>query len=53
MCSVVYVSFDNSRIYICKTPRLIDWTKTQALNDSDDIIAEIISAKRETYEVAR
>ena len=45
--------FDNSRIYICKTPRLIDWTKTQALNDSDDIIAEIISAKRETYEVAR
>ena len=45
--------FDNSRIYICKTPRLIDWTKTQALNDSDDIIAEILSAKRETYEVAR
>lgn len=45
--------FDNSRIYICKTPRLIDWTKTQALNDSDDIIAEILSAKPETYKVAR
>ena len=31
------------KIHICKSPRLIDWTKTQALNDSDDIIAEILS----------
>lgn len=34
---------DGSKIHICKSPRLIDWTKTQALNDSDDIIAEILS----------
>ena len=36
---------DGSKIHICKTPRLIDWTKTQALNDSDDIIAEILSLR--------
>jgi len=34
---------DGSKIHICKSPRLIDWTKTQALNDSDDIIAEVLS----------
>jgi hypothetical protein len=32
--------FEKSRVYICKSPRLIDWTRTQALNDSDDIIAQ-------------
>jgi type I restriction-modification system DNA methylase subunit len=45
--------FEDSRVYICKSPRLIDWTRTQALNDSDDIIAEILSAKRELHEVLR
>ncbi|MCY7391418.1 MAG: hypothetical protein LH647_07955, partial [Leptolyngbyaceae cyanobacterium CAN_BIN12] len=45
--------FEDSRIYICKSPRLIDWTRTQALNDSDDIIAEILSANRELHEVVR
>jgi hypothetical protein len=45
--------FENSKVYICKPPRLIDWTRTQALNDSDDIIAEILSANRELHEVAR
>lgn len=45
--------FDDSRVYICKSPRLIDWTRTQALNDSDDIIAEILSANRELHEVVR
>ncbi|MEA5472212.1 hypothetical protein, partial [Spirulina sp. 06S082] len=34
---------ENSKIHICKTARLIDWTETQALLDSDDIIAEILS----------
>ncbi|MBE9070219.1 hypothetical protein IQ260_26615, partial [Leptolyngbya cf. ectocarpi LEGE 11479] len=38
--------FEDSRVYICKPPRLIDWTRTQALNDSDDIISEILSAQR-------
>ncbi|MBE9125322.1 MULTISPECIES: hypothetical protein [unclassified Coleofasciculus] len=45
--------FEDSRVYICKSPRLIDWTRTQALNDSDDIIAEILSANRELHEVVR
>lgn len=30
--------FDGPRIYIYKSPRLIDWTYTQALNDAGDII---------------
>lgn len=38
--------FEDSRSYVCKSPRLIDWTRTQALNDADDIIAEILSANR-------
>lgn len=29
--------------YICKRPRLIDWSKSQALLDSDEIIAEVLS----------
>jgi len=45
--------FEDSRVYIFKSPRLIDWTRTQALNDSDDIIAEILSANRELHKVVR
>lgn len=45
--------FDSSQIYICKSPRLIDWTTTQALNDADDIIAEILSANRVLQEAVR
>ncbi len=45
--------FEDSRVYICKSPRLIDWTRTQALNDADDIIAEILSVNREFHKVAR
>jgi hypothetical protein len=45
--------FEDSRVYICKSPRLIDWTRTQALNDSDDIIAEILSVQRGQHEVLR
>jgi methylase of polypeptide subunit release factors len=44
--------FEDSKIHICKSPRLIDWTRTQAMNDADDIIAEILSAKRKLNEVA-
>jgi type I restriction-modification system DNA methylase subunit len=43
--------FEDSRVYICKSPRLIDWTRTQALNDSDDIISEILSARRRLHTV--
>ncbi len=45
--------FEDSRVYICKSPRLIDWTRTQALNDSDDIIAEILAVRRGQHEVLR
>jgi hypothetical protein len=45
--------FETSKVYICKSPRLIDWTRTQALNDADDIIAEILSVNRELHEVVR
>jgi hypothetical protein len=45
--------YDDSRVYICKSSRLIDWTRTQALNDSDDIIAEILTSKRGLHEVVQ
>ena len=44
--------FDGPNVYICKAPRLIDWTKTQALNDSDDLIAEVLSRRDSDLEVA-
>jgi hypothetical protein len=44
--------FDGSNVYICKASRLIDWTKTQALNDSDDLIAEVLSGRDSDREVA-
>ena len=39
--------FSDTQIHICKSPRLIDWTQTQAMYDSDDIIAEMLN-RRET-----
>ncbi|WP_236579857.1 class I SAM-dependent DNA methyltransferase [Pseudanabaena sp. lw0831] len=43
--------FERSRVYICKSARLIDWTRTQALRDSDDIISEILCSNRQPLEV--
>ena len=43
--------FDGPSVYICKAPRLIDWTKTQALNDADDLIAEVLSNRNSGQEV--
>lgn len=34
--------FEDSRIYIYKSPRLLDWTRTQAMIDAADIIGELI-----------
>lgn len=34
--------FDGERVVLCKAPRFIDWTCTQAMLDSDDIISEIV-----------
>jgi hypothetical protein len=45
--------FEYSKVYIFKSPRLIDWTRTEALNDSDDLIAEILSANCKLHEVAQ
>ncbi|NUN64885.1 N-6 DNA methylase [Pseudanabaena biceps] len=45
--------FEDSRVYICKSPRLIDWTRTQALSDADDIIAEILSVRSRLHEVTK
>ncbi len=36
--------FDGPRVYIYKAPRLIDWTKTQAMNDAGDIIGQAVSS---------
>lgn len=35
--------FDGPRIHIYKSPRLIDWTRTQAMNDAGDIIGEVLT----------
>lgn len=39
--------FERTRIHIYKVRRLINWTRTQAMNDADDIIAEILSSARD------
>lgn len=40
--------FEESAIQLFKSPRLMDWTRTQALNDADDIIAEILTSGEPT-----
>lgn len=40
----IYI-FDGATISICKASRLIDWTQTEALNDSSDIIAQVLLAR--------
>jgi hypothetical protein len=35
--------FKDDAVQIFKAPRLMDWTRTQALNDADDVIAEILT----------
>jgi N-6 DNA Methylase len=37
--------FAGSKIHICKLPRRLDWTETQALLDSDDVVAEVVEAR--------
>ncbi len=36
--------FDGPRIHLYKSPRLIDWTRTQAMNDAGDIVGEVLTA---------
>ncbi|HVB24014.1 MAG TPA: N-6 DNA methylase [Ktedonobacteraceae bacterium] len=39
--------FGPSSVSLYKAPQLINWTRTQAMNDADDMIAEILSAPRQ------
>ncbi len=42
--------YDGNRIYIYKSPRLIDWTQTQAGLDAQDIIGHILTSTHITHE---
>lgn len=42
--------FEGSRVYIYKVPYLINWTRTQALNDAGDIIGQAIATARNLHE---
>ena len=39
--------FGPSSVSLYKVPQLINWTRTQAMNDADDMIAEILSTARQ------
>jgi len=39
--------FGPSIVSLYKVPQLINWTRTQAMNDADDMIAEILSIERQ------
>jgi len=39
--------FGPSIVSLYKVPQLINWTRTQAMNDADDMIAEILSIARQ------
>jgi N-6 DNA Methylase len=39
--------FGSSSVSLYKVPQLINWTRTQAMNDADDMIAEILSTVRQ------
>lgn len=41
-------TFEDDGVQIFKVPRLMDWTRTQALNDADEIIAEILEGCTES-----
>lgn len=46
--------FEGSAVHLYKKPLFINWTKTQALNDADDIIAESLSpARNDLNELSR
>jgi hypothetical protein len=39
--------FGPSSVFLYKVPQLINWTRTQAMNDADDMIAEILSTAKQ------
>ena len=36
--------YDGPKVYIYKAPRLVDWTRTQAMDDAADIIGQVITS---------
>lgn len=42
--------FDGDVIHLIKPPRRLEWTETNAMLDADDIIAEILEARRSHHE---
>lgn len=36
--------YDGPQVYIYKAPRLVDWTRTQAMDDAADIIGQVITS---------
>lgn len=38
--------------YICKAPRLIDWTETQAIYDANEVIGDVVSQQKVEVELA-
>ncbi|MBU1661755.1 MAG: hypothetical protein KKD28_09815, partial [Chloroflexi bacterium] len=42
--------YDNNRIFLYKNPRRIDWTRTQAILDAQDIISHILTTSESTRE---
>ena len=43
--------FGPSSVSLYKVPQLINWTRTQAMNDADDMIAEILSTARQRISI--
>ena len=44
--------FDGPYVHIIKTARLLDWTRTQAIQDAADLISEVLSRTEPHYESA-
>jgi N-6 DNA Methylase len=42
--------FDGPRVHIVKAPRLLDWTRTQAIHDAGDLIGEVLDRTSPHYE---
>jgi hypothetical protein len=42
--------FDGNRILLYKSPRLIDWTRTQAMNDANDIIGQALARRTDNHD---
>ena len=44
--------FDGPYVHIIKTARLLDWTRTQAVQDAADLISEVLDKTEPHYESA-